>query len=246
MSKVVKADFVSLARNSHVLNSRAAHAIKTMDLPSRYLVGAEETAATMLSNTSLECERILKEAADTAEALKQEAQKQGFREGYEAGYDEGYAAGLAKADEETRDRLEAVEKLLADLDAGKKKMLDDYSRDLLRLSLQIAGKILNTELSEDNGAYVRMFKKAVAEISGEKRVTLTVSPHEANFASMSADYLLSMVKDAEQIEIRVDENAPMGTCKVETDNLLLDASADRQLAIVSEKLLGESYDTVGF
>ncbi|HHX71898.1 MAG TPA: hypothetical protein GX701_03090 [Clostridiales bacterium] len=241
MSKVVKADFVSMARTGHVLNSRA-HAIKKMDLPARHLVEAEETAAGMLSDTSLQCEQLLKEAAETAENLKKEATQKGYHEGHRQGFEQGYAEGRAKAAEETNATLEAVRTLLSNLDASKEKALEEYSHNLLKLSLQIAGKILNTELSEDKGTYVRMFKKAVAEINGEKRITLTVSPHESSFVSMSADYLLSMVKDAEQIEIQVDETAPLGTCQIESENMLLDASADKQLAIISQKILGESHD----
>jgi len=174
--------------------------------------------------------KIIKDAGEKAKEVTEKAREKGYREGYKKGRED---AGI-----KARKSLEKIEKLFCELDENKSEVIRENEKNIIKLALKIAGKVIDKELSEDDKVFLNMFKRAAEDICGEKWVKLTVSDYESGFATMSSDYLLGMVRDAEQIEIKVDENAPRGTCIIETESTIVDSSASSQLEIMEKTLLG--------
>lgn len=171
-------------------------------------------------------ERQAVEARLRAEEAYSVAQEEGFRQGYE----DGRAQALA----ENEETLSRIVTLLQRIDGDREELLRQYREGLVELALDIAGKVVDAQLSQDDQAFLRIYQKAVEGLYPQRVVKLTVSGHEAQFVTASSEYLRSLVHGAEHLEIEVKEDAPPGTCIVETEEVYVDASAGRQLQKLEE------------
>ncbi len=192
---------------------------------------AEARAAEIIEKANSRYEEKLAQAREQARQI--------YKTAYDAGFSEGREKGSSEARSEAEEGLARIKELFAEIDALKTKMIRDNEKSIISLSVRIAEKIVNKVLSEDDKAFVNIFENAVEELSEQKWVKLSVSEYEAEFATMSSDYLLGMIKDAERLEISVIKDAPRGTCVVETEGAIIDASAATQLGVIKETLLNK-------
>ncbi|HBR32909.1 MAG TPA: hypothetical protein DD733_12600 [Clostridiales bacterium] len=80
--------------------------------------------------------------------------------------------------------------------------------------------------------FLDIYEKAVKDIVAQKWVRLSVSDSDAVFATSHSDQLLGMVSGAERINIKVLDNAPKGSCIVETAEKIVDSGIDTQLSFL--------------
>ena len=73
--------------------------------------------------------------------------------------------------------------------------------------------------------------------NGQERLKVIVSEYEAEFMTSNADTLLKMTRGAKDIEIQVLENAPRGTCIVETPLSIVDASVETQFNRLKDSMV---------
>lgn len=229
MSKLVKGDRVHLnsAYKLCVKNKIDQEEEEKKETATDYQ-NLKKSANAVIEKANRYAAEVYKQAQEKAEKV--------LKDSYDEGFAKGYEEGRTKADAEARETLGRITALLEYIDSKKNEMIEGNKRNIIKLAIQIAQKIVEKELTQDDKTFINIFKKAVEEIHGQKRVKLTVSGYEAEFATMSSDYLLSMVKDAEQIDISVLSDAPRGTCIVETESEIVDASVSKQLDAIEEVL----------
>ena len=162
-------------------------------------------------------EQIRKQADDAYASAREE----GFRKGYEEGHAQAFA--------ENEHTLAKIENLMEEIDRGKDALFKRHEQDMADLALDIARKVVDAKLSENDETFLNIFRKAADGLHGQKTVRLQISPHEARFVTASHAYLLSLIRGAESLDIQVIEDLEPGACILESDDVLVDASAGRQL-----------------
>lgn len=120
------------------------------------------------------------------------------------------------------------------IDGEREKIMADAQSDTIDLAFAIAEKVLGQKIISDKNTFFKIYEKAVKDIKAQKWVKLSVSKHEVEFATQHSDYLLSVVEGAERIEIEVLEDAPAGTCIVETSEKIVDASIKTQIGLLRD------------
>ena len=130
---------------------------------------------------------------------------------------------------------------MADLDRGKEALFRQHEQKMVDLALEIARKVVADRIEQDDEAFLRIFKKAVEGLSGQKIVRLSVSEHELEIATAHADYLRSLVQDAEKLEIQVLEGAPRGAMIVDTEDVSIDAGVEKQLEVLEQSVEDARY-----
>jgi flagellar biosynthesis/type III secretory pathway protein FliH len=190
------------------------------------LEAAQERARTIMDSANRYSvkmrELLLKQAEETLESARQE------------GYRQGYQEGRQKAMDENREALSQLVGAVKELDRGREELFSKYEQGMVDLSLDIARKVISNQLQKNDKAFQSIFQKAAEGLHGQKIVRLSISGHEAQFVTSHSDYLLSLIHGAEQLEVQVLEDEPPGTCILETEDTLIDASADKQLSKVIE------------
>lgn len=247
MSRLVKGRCVNLDRQVfvyHVPAHPAAARDPAAEAPGRSC-GAEETALyAAVDAQRRKAREIMREAEQFSDATRAAAEKQAAelreqarREGYQKGYEQGRLQALA----ENEETLERLKRLMADLDRGREALFRQHEQKLVDLALEIARKVVADRIEQDDESFARIFKKAVEGLSGQKIVRLSISEHWLEFATAHADYLRSMVQDAEKLEIQVIEGAARGTLIVDTEDESIDASVEKQLEVLEQSVEDARY-----
>jgi len=242
LSKLVKGYCVRLESERYVYHvpasRRSAEDAKDAALEeAQALSAAHEAQAQKARELMMRAEQF---SADVRERALREAERlreQARQEGYQKGLEQGRFQALA----ENEKVLEDLKALMASLDEGRTAQIEAYKQQMIDLALDIARKVVGAKLEQDDEVFVNIFKRAVEGLSGQKIVKISVSGHEAEFVTAHADYLLKMVQDAEKLEVQVLEDAAPGTLIVDTEDVVIDASAQKQLEVLCQAVEDARY-----
>lgn len=185
------------------------------------LAEADREAQEIINSAKMFAAKIRSFAFKKAEIAYEEAKTKGFKEGYEAGKE--------IALKENEDIIEQLKQLLQQLDETRENYLEDYRQELVNLTFKIAEKIIGEKLDRNDSTFISIFKNAVKDLTAQKWVKLSVSEQDYHFATANAELLKSLISGAESIDIDILEDAPKGTCIIETNEKILDASVNTQL-----------------
>jgi flagellar assembly protein FliH len=243
LTKVIKARYVQLGRSAEL-------ECWEKDMPARYGFSNRETledaphSALALSEKSAGKEEqaaLLKDAAKQASLIIAAARKEAKEKGEEAearGYAEGMQKAIADANLEIGETVSEISALLHSLEEQKAGMLKNYEGRIRDLAIQVAKKVIQTELDQSGEVFLNIYKSAAQELRDQEWIRLSVSDMQVQFATENAGTLMSLIQGAKHIEIVGLPEAPAGTCILETPSGIVDASLDTQMDKIKEAFAG--------
>lgn len=174
-----------------------------------------------------EARRILAEAEAEAGALREAAGREA-REMREAAYEEGREAAL----------LEFTE-ILIDARARRDAALADAERDLLRLAVKLAEKIVGREVERDAAALADIVSTALRHARQNESLTVRVNPSDLA-AVESHRARLDPSGRARFLDLVADPRVGHGGCVIESESGAIDAQLDTQLRVLERALLARA------
>lgn len=183
----------------------------------------------------VDTEKILREAeakaGDMVKAAKAECD-----ELKNQAWQEGYSQGKAEAREELKQQRlvqkEALNSLIERVNEERNRLLDEVQDDVVRLSVDIARKILHYELDYGNDAFISMVYNAVKQMKAEGRVVVRVSPQE--YARYFSEEESREFRSDNMIVTVIEDNyLERGGCVIESEGETINASVDSQLKTIS-------------
>ena len=154
-----------------------------------------------------------------------EEAKQAFEDGYNEGVDS------AKND------LAQFKEALNAFYQAKEDAYDKLSDDILSISLEIAKKIIKTELDTNKEAIINMINEVLGEISkDEHKITLIVSKHDLNQVKDKLGEIIKINNLEAKVNVIDDDEVAEGGVIVKTTSGVVDASISSQLKLVEEAL----------
>ncbi len=230
LSRLLKGECICMDASGFVYNTPACIRPKPQDGPESEadpnseqgeLASAVKKARTIVDGANRYLLKMHGQMREQAREMYESAREEGCLKGYEEGQAQAFA--------QNEQTLAQITALLQEIDRGKDALLMQYEQSMLDLALDIARKVVGTQLMENDEAFLNIFRRAAEGLRATKAVRLQVSRHEARIVTASSDYLKSLVSGAERLDIEVLEDKEPGTCILETEDVLIDASADRQL-----------------
>ncbi|RLB21359.1 MAG: hypothetical protein DRG71_08440, partial [Deltaproteobacteria bacterium] len=137
--------------------------------------------------------------------------------------------------EETAKRLEALIENLSEL---KSRLYRESEEEILRLSIEIARKIVQRELSLDGEAVLRTIRKAVDFLNERTSIKVLVNPADMEKVKETLPELRTG-KKIENIELIEDPSVARGGCILQTGFGTINATIEDQLAAIAEELEDE-------
>ncbi len=169
--------------------------------------------------------RLLQDAGEEARLLKEKARREGFAEGLKKG--ELEAAGLRKEAEEL-------------LKQAQQQRLDILARaepEIVRIALAIAEKLLNYKVETDSSCILQLIYRAMEALPAGQNIILRVSPPDAKICQENFQRLQGRLKNGVSFEVHADEEMPLGSCRVESEESQAELLLQKELEILSKKLL---------
>lgn len=179
-------------------------------------IAARQEADEIVAQARLEAETIIKDALTKSEEV----------------LDDAYREGLEKA-------LAEFEKHLIDIKEIRSNVLRDAERDLLTLSVRIAGKILGKELSANKKGITDIVSAALKHARQQERVTVSVNPAELTTIKDQAEKF-SADEKIRVLDFVADPSVPAGGCVIETEVGKIDARLETQLKVIENALLRQA------
>lgn len=153
----------------------------------------------------------------------------------EAAYQEGYNLGLEKAQSD----LVAFKSNLGAFFNAEKRVFEAIAPDIIELSLEVAKKIIKHEVQTDPQIVIDTVLDILKSIpKNEPKITIKVNPIQSAFVKDNLPSQLTLLGVESKLNIMPDENITEGSCIVQTNNGVVDASIEAQLDIIQNALRG--------
>lgn len=172
----------------------------------------------------IEDKDLISKAHEEAIAIRENAQNQGFEE------------GLNQA-RETLDELRAnLEKVLS----GREEALLSVVHEIAPLAVEVAARIIKTEVSCDETLVLALVKDTIQKAGrNTKSILLKLNPEDTSTVKKTVKETLLSNLNAELV-IMDDPAVDQGSCVIETNSGLIDASFSTQLSILRQLFGGKT------
>jgi type III secretion protein L len=174
-----------------------------------------------------EARRILAEAVRDADGLRECAEREA-RELREAAYEEGRETALSE-----------LNQILLEAHGRRDAALAGAERDVLRLAVKLAEKIIGREIERDDATLADIVSAALRHARQQESLTVRVNPADLPRVQAHRDRLDPSGR-ARFIDLVADPRVGHGGCIIEGESGTVDARLDTQLRVLERALLARA------
>ena len=255
MSKIIKSNYV-IIQNPQT-NKDSAKFVKPID---EYM----DSKNTIVEEAYIEKEKILNEALKEAKAIvnsaneykssilstvtreMEEQRKKGFEighnEGYEDGKQQGYKEGKILAEDEINKKNEGLIaelcKQIYTVEESKEDIIKKYEKDLIKLSIDIAEKIIRTKLSQNDELIKNILNNAIKDYRNVEWVKIYVSSNDYVTISTDKCIMQKLSQISERVTLEVLSDVCDGELIIETTENLIDSGVSTQIDNLKDMVIG--------
>ena len=154
----------------------------------------------------------------------------------EAARQEGLNEGLTQAEPVIDELREAVDALLN----ARDEAIIAAGKELGALSIEIAQKIMQVEISCDEQLVLDIVKKSLKRAGKDQKI-ITIHVHPSQVAMMEeAIELKQVAKPNAQLYVQENDDVDVGSCMIETQAGLIDTRFNTQLEVLRKLIVGGS------
>ena len=197
----------------------------------------EEQQKLFLEQQSEFDRQILQKDIDFREILETEKQNS-----YNQGLSAGETSGFSKGEESVITAVKYLKKCGMDIIALKDKFLNEAETTVINLSVQIAKKIIASEISTNRDIIIQTIHKAINLISDRSQILLKLNETELESVKKKIPELKKEFDDVEKIVIETDVRIGKGGTIIETNSGIIDARIETQVEEIFTALYKSSKD----
>lgn len=179
----------------------------------------------IIHNAKLEAQKILSEAEEEKNSILEEARAAAEQIKTDA-YDEGLKKGISEKSELIENLSQYLSHSIEKLKQDEIEYFEEYARQLKYIAIEIAEKIIYQKISEDDMTMYNLVKNAVRSVRDVSWVKAEVSEQLAGYADSLEKELC---ESGQNVEISINEDAPIDECIVNTPEGIIVASVSAQL-----------------
>jgi flagellar assembly protein FliH len=203
---------------------------------------AQREAETILNAARNEMESLRTAAVADGDRIRKEAYAAGFPSGEEAGFkkgfEDGYTKGKAQSVEEVHNAFAMMNRVIDELRAYRSEILAESRKDIVKMALAVAEKVLHKEIMLSPDAVVSIVKNALSKVNFKRQFTIQVNPLDMEVIQNAGPQISAMLDHAESLQFKADPKVEPGGCIVQTESGVVDAQVDRQFQEIRESVLG--------
>lgn len=180
------------------------------------ITSAQDEAAQIRRETEDFVAQIRREVQTEADALKNKA----YREG-------------------TEKALTEFEINLIESREIREKVWRETEKDLLRLAVRLAEKIVGREIRKDQKTIIDIVSNAVQNARQQEKLTIRVNPKDLPLVERETEKI-SVGSKIKFIDFAADPRVSSGGCLIESEVGTIDARLETQLRVLERALLSQS------
>ncbi|HEX3020504.1 MAG TPA: FliH/SctL family protein [Chitinispirillaceae bacterium] len=176
---------------------------------------------------------ILKKQLDSVRKAVEEAFNRGKAEGIKQGIEKGNADASAVYAKNIAELQKNTGSTLNKLEDSKRDIFSNSDHILLKLSMEIARKIIASELVTRQDVILNVTKKALTYIAERERLVIRVAPDDYKVLNENRDFWEPVNEKLKDTVIEQDERVSRGGCIIESNN----GSVDARLGIQMDEIV---------
>lgn len=153
-------------------------------------------------------------------------------------YEEGFRKGRDHEHQQISQLVGALKRIVSALEAKKETMVEQIEREITKIVIAVARKIVRKEIDQDPDVVVRVAREALERVMDAQSITVRVNPLDWEKLKEIQPELLSL-SSGQSLHIEKDKTIERGGSIVETGNGIIDARIEQQIESLSQALLGE-------
>ena len=155
---------------------------------------------------------------------------------WEEGYRQGLEDASAKFEEYAEERRRELDAFMAETREFQEGIIQEMEEDILRLSFDIAEKIVNIKLQKDDILFVEIIKNAIERLNARDKfaVRLNDKQYEKYFRD-GTEWLAQELQCTPFTAVR-DPALNPNACILESDDGIIDAGVDNQIKMLLRAL----------
>jgi flagellar assembly protein FliH len=186
---------------------------------------AEDLLKSAQEEAGEECRKLLEQAAKEASSIRENSRI------------EGYAEGLKKAEEESSGLLEDARMTLEEAHRERRDIIAGAEQEIIQIALNLAEKVLNHKVEMDSGCILAVMARSLEALPAGQSIILRVNPLDEKICRESRQRLQGLLKKDVTLEIIPDEEIPLGSCRVQSEEAEVELLLHKELAILGKKLI---------
>ena len=191
--------------------------------------------------TDAECERILREANESAEQIRTQAHDEGYQVGHEKGFDDGYKEGEKAAHDDLKEIIvNANAKAEKTIQDARNATADYFVRaedDVARILMIAIEKVLPQHFIDVPKDILPVLREAINHVRDQKEIKVHVEPNSYDLVLVARGEFQSMLTDGTAVlEIVSDDALKPGDCVIETPNGGVDARLSTQIELMKNAI----------
>lgn len=179
-----------------------------------------EEAEAVKVRADSEATQQVADAQAEANAIREDAR----REGYEAGQEEG----MRKRYEEASADLQHLEAIFQEMSNYRKQVRFFVEKDSIRLAVLLAKKILRQELKVNKQVVLQLLAKTITELEGSGTFRVWLNPDDHKFALAARPALEKFLGEDQTLSLRTKPELAHGSVLIETDREMIDMTLASQ------------------
>ncbi|WP_444994883.1 flagellar assembly protein FliH [Aliikangiella sp. IMCC44359] len=170
----------------------------------------------------------------TAEEL-QAIRDAAHQEGFQAGQKEGLAAAKDLVEKQSALMQQVISQLSKPLEQCGKQT----QHELLQLAFAIARQIVRRELQQDPSQLIAIIREALKLLPiGSQNIEISLHPEDATIVKNALSIDGQSESGNTNWQLKSDPSVEKGSCQVITENSKIDASIDKQIAVLFSRIAG--------
>jgi len=227
LSRIIKA----FESDSESVCAFSFEEIAEADDSSRPEATAPEAAAVDATPDRLaDLENLIQQRLLEAERRAQELEQEGYEKGYAQGLKDGTEFGR-KTMQVARERFEALLERMISL---PQDVFEDYRDWFISSCLAVAKHIALGELHTHPRMLIQLMEGLLGEAEEAQRITLCLHPKDLDFLNRHSALEEMAAKAEKTFSIKADPELSRGSCRLESDVQLIDASMENRLALIEK------------
>lgn len=201
-----------------------------------------------IKNAKIEAERIINAARQQADSTLSSAEEKiaaKMREASQKAQEEGYKHGESLAKKDYQDLISEAEELKQKAKEIYSNTVASLENDMVEIILQVARKVIGTELTQNKDVILGLVRNAVSGTSPTDKISIRVCAENYDYVIENKERILEGFKWVRDFEIIKDSALTKGECLLDTGFGTIDSSIETQLQAVERtlrELLGQSYE----
>ncbi len=176
----------------------------------------------------------LKDTRKQSENALQKAYQKGVQQGLEKGKQQGLEEAKEEFDSRVQQLKERVERTCSQIDAEKGRVLHESEHNCIRLSFEVAKKVIDTEVNENREIVYNVVKSALGNIASKEQIHVRIAPDDADTLSGQDSFWQKAVNGIENVRVVPDSTIVRGGVIVETLSGDVDARREVRLEEIAQ------------